>query len=169
MKCQRLALLKQPFFLLQQSCATIKSGRGTDRFSDSHLLPCLCLSILTPDLEMRWTLPPSSNFPSFIYAVTDFCQSHIRVGREIYIGGGIHHFRHVRFQMQHMHRHKHLPLRPPESCPCLFSDLQWGEHRVSAVLTSSPSPLRSSSKSLSGWSHGRLTVSLSHLAGSRRE
>lgn len=37
-------------------------------------------------------------------------------------------FRHLCFQMQHMHRRKHLP---PEPCPCLFSDPHcgWGGGR----------------------------------------
>lgn len=94
------------------------------------------------------------------------CQSGVHAGRGTYIGGGIHHFfRHLCFQMQHMHRHKHPP--PPSPLPALSlfvfrsAGVGWGgggEHRVSAVLTSSPSPLHSSSKSLSGWSHRRLPV-----------
>lgn len=93
------------------------------------------------------------------------CQSGVHAGRGTYIGGGIHHFLGICVSKCSICTDTSIP--PPhhsQLCPCLFSDLRgwvWGgggEHRVSAVLTSSPSPLHSSSKSLSGWSHRRLPV-----------
>lgn len=66
----------------------------------------------------------------------------------------------------------------PESCPCLFSVRRCrGEagaasesvQYLQSSLPPSSSPLDSSPKSLSGSSHGRLAVSLLHLAGRGKE
>lgn len=62
----------------------------------------------------------------------------------------------------------------PEPCPCLFSDPrrcrgEVGTVRAYSIFASFPGPLDSSSESLSSWSHGRLTVSHSHLAENRKE